>query len=141
MEKGFQRCSVRHRRLTHVCALQVLKSKDRPLVSSVFFMCLPDKVCIFCSSPCHRRPSLFSLYHALCIWCTSPPGVPPPPLPPTPTQSPTLSHFSLNEHFLTPSSRPADSCTNLFLCRHSICTPTSSTYHPVPCNSERCALP
>ena len=25
-------------------ALQVLKSKERPLVSSVFFMCLPDKV-------------------------------------------------------------------------------------------------
>ena len=24
--------------------LQVLKSKERPLVSSVFFMCLPDKV-------------------------------------------------------------------------------------------------
>ena len=25
--------------------LQVLKSKERPLVSSIFFMCLPDKVC------------------------------------------------------------------------------------------------
>lgn len=26
--------------------LQVLRTKDSPLVSSVFFMCLPDKVCI-----------------------------------------------------------------------------------------------
>jgi phosphate acetyltransferase len=25
--------------------LQVLRTKDSPLVSSVFFMCLPDKVC------------------------------------------------------------------------------------------------
>ena len=37
--------------------LQVLKSKERPLVSSVFFMCLPDKVgvgdiCLGGREPC-----------------------------------------------------------------------------------------
>lgn len=31
-------------------AVQVLKSKERPLVSSVFFMCLPDKVVILALS-------------------------------------------------------------------------------------------
>ena len=34
--------------------LQVLRTKDSPLVSSVFFMCLPDKVCpLALASPHH----------------------------------------------------------------------------------------
>lgn len=38
-------------------ALQVLKSKDRPLVSSVFFMCLPDKVLVYGDCAVNVEPS------------------------------------------------------------------------------------
>ncbi|KAL3156629.1 hypothetical protein ABBQ38_000914 [Trebouxia sp. C0009 RCD-2024] len=38
-------------------ALQVLKSKERPLVSSVFFMCLPDKVLVYGDCAVNVEPS------------------------------------------------------------------------------------
>lgn len=49
-----------------VTALQVLKSKERPLVSSVFFMCLPDKVSLLVLPPFTTvlRPELI-IQHAL----------------------------------------------------------------------------
>lgn len=53
--------------LVVVVALQVLKSKERPLVSSVFFMCLPDKVSLPTLPPFATmlRPELYLLQHAL----------------------------------------------------------------------------
>ncbi|KAL3132395.1 hypothetical protein ABBQ32_008961 [Trebouxia sp. C0010 RCD-2024] len=38
-------------------ALQVLKSKERPLVSSIFFMCLPDKVLVYGDCAVNVEPS------------------------------------------------------------------------------------
>jgi phosphate acetyltransferase len=43
--------------------VQVLKDKDMPLVSSVFFMCLPDKVLVYGDCAINVDPSSAQLAH------------------------------------------------------------------------------
>ena len=63
-----------------------------------------------------------------------------PPLPPTPTQIPTLSHFSLNEHFLTPSSRPAGTAAQTCACADTVYAHPQAQ-HTILCHAAQSGVP
>lgn len=53
-------------RVLDCCLMQVLKSKERPLVSSIFFMCLPDKVSHLCLLPAMFAWYVYKHYMYIC---------------------------------------------------------------------------